>query len=136
MADYRRATAFGQELADGAIDDRHLRAMTLGDQSLEREVLQVFARQITLMLRRIERAEPALAAAAAHTLKGSALGLGAWRVADAAERVEQAAAGSGNFDDAVAELDVAASEVSYAIDVRLQDAGGQSVYGRVSLYPA
>ena len=63
--------------ADDVLDEHHLRRMTLGDQSLEREVLQVFARQITLMLKRIARAEPPHAAAAAHTLKGSARGLGA-----------------------------------------------------------
>ena len=86
-----RAADFSPASADGALDEHHLREMTLGDQNLEREVLQVFARQISLMLNRIARAEPAHAAAAAHTLKGSALGLGAWRVAQAAERVEQAA---------------------------------------------
>ena len=35
------------------IDEDHLGRMTLGDRSLEREVLQIFARQTTLMLERI-----------------------------------------------------------------------------------
>jgi HPt (histidine-containing phosphotransfer) domain-containing protein len=89
------------------------------------------------MLNRIARAEPAHAAAAAHTLKGSALGLGAWRVAQAAERVEQAATGLGILAEAVAELDIAAGEVRGAIEARLQDAGAEfsALYGRVSVYP-
>ena len=47
------------------------------------------------MLKRIASMEPALAATAAHTLKGSARGIGAWRVAQAAERVERAAGKAG-----------------------------------------
>ena len=62
-----------------SIDEDHLGRMTLGDRSLEREVLEIFARQTTLTLSRIAGAKPASAAAAAHTLKGSALGVGAWR---------------------------------------------------------
>jgi HPt (histidine-containing phosphotransfer) domain-containing protein len=78
--------------------------MTLGDRRLEREVLEIFVRQTTIMLNRIVGAEPALAAAAAHTLKGSARGIGAWRVARAAELLEQAATGDcseGGIDDAL-----------------------------------
>ena len=137
MENHGRAADFSQASADGALDEHHLREMTLGDQNLEREVLQVFARQISLMLKRIARAEPAHAAAAAHTLKGSALGLGAWRVAQAAERVEQAATGLGNLAEAIAELDIAAGEVRGAIEARLQDAGAEfsALYGHVSVYP-
>lgn len=74
------------------IDLVHLARMTLGDRSLEREVLQLFVRQAALLLERIEDASPALVGPLAHTLKGSALGLGAWRVAAAAEAVEALAA--------------------------------------------
>ena len=52
--------------------------MTLGDRRLEREVLEIFVRQTVIMLERIAGAEPALAAAAAHTLTGSARGIGVW----------------------------------------------------------
>jgi HPt (histidine-containing phosphotransfer) domain-containing protein len=137
MATYGRAAAASRQFADDALDERHLREMTLGDQSLEREVLQVFARQITLMLRRMVRAEPAHAAAAAHTLKGSARGLGAWRVAEAAERVEQAATGLGDLDDAIAALDIAATEVRNAIETRLQNAAAKSfaLYRHATIYP-
>jgi len=106
-----------------AIDEDHLKRMTLGDRSLEREVLEIFARQAALMLRRIAGAEPALAAAAAHTLKGSARGIGAWRVALAAERLEKAADGAGveALTAAIAELEAASVEARAAIRARLGD---------------
>lgn len=64
--------------------------MTLGERSLEREVLALFDRQVDILLPRVRYGIPAVAAASAHTLKGSALGIGAFRVAQAAESVEQA----------------------------------------------
>lgn len=111
------------------IDEHHLRRMTLGDRRLEREVLELFLRQTTLMLDRIVGAEPPLAAAAAHTLKGSARGIGAWRMARAAELVEQTAGGDGedggtadtarDLDEAIAELKAASLEAGAAIANRL-----------------
>lgn len=106
------------------IDEDHLERMTLGDRSLEREVLEIFARQAAMMLRRIAGAEPAFAAAAAHTLKGSARGIGAWRVALAAERLEKAAADADSneaLNAAIAELEAASVEARAAIGVRLGD---------------
>lgn len=118
------ATA-GPEPTQTVIDDDHLRQMTLGDRGLEREVLEIFIRQAALMLRRISGAKPALAAAAAHTLKGSARGIGAWRVAHAADRLEQTAAGGGDsleaFKAAIAELETASREARAAILARLAD---------------
>src|SRR5437016_9952482 len=76
---------------DRPIDLVHLARMTLGDRSLEREVLQLFDRQAVLLVARMRAAEPCSVAAVAHTLKGSARGVGAWRVAGAAEAVEAAA---------------------------------------------
>ena len=64
--------------------------MTLGERSLEREVLALFDRQAEMLLPRIRRGDRAVAAASAHTLKGSAVGIGAFGVARAAEAVEQA----------------------------------------------
>jgi HPt (histidine-containing phosphotransfer) domain-containing protein len=74
---------------DRPIDLVHLARMTLGERSLEREVLQLFDRQSTLLIARM-RAAPAGVATLAHTLKGSARGIGAWRVARAAEALEGA----------------------------------------------
>jgi HPt (histidine-containing phosphotransfer) domain-containing protein len=108
-----------------AIDEDHLARMTLGDRRLEREVLEIFVRQTAIMLDRIMGAEPALAAAAAHTLKGSARGIGAWRVARAAEHLENAANADGNAGgghdlvEAIEELKTASLEASAAIGARL-----------------
>ncbi len=104
------------------IDASHLERMTLGDRRLEREVLELFVRQTTILLTRIAGAEPPMAAAAAHTLKGSARGIGAWRVARAAELLEQAACAAGatdEFEDAITELEAASLEASVAIGARL-----------------
>ena len=64
--------------------------MTLGDGSLQREVLELFDRQAGMLIARMRQASPAAAAACAHTLKGSARGIGAFAVAGAAEAVELA----------------------------------------------
>ena len=106
------------------IDEDHLGRMTLGDRRLEREVLEIFVRQTVIMLERIAGAEPALAAAAAHTLTGSARGIGAWRMARAAEQLERVASGKSGaavLDEAVEELKSAAMEASAAIAARLGD---------------
>lgn len=76
--------------SDDVIDLDHLSRMTLGERSLEREVLELFGRQAEILLPRIAAGSQTLAAAAAHTLKGSAMSIGAWRVARAAEAVELA----------------------------------------------
>ena len=74
-----------------AIDLAHLARMTIGDRSLEGEVLELFDRQAGLLLARMRRASQREVAAFAHTLTGSARGIGAWQVAHAAEAVERAA---------------------------------------------
>ena len=74
---------------EGAVLDRdHLTRMTFGDHSLEREVLQLFDRQAELLMMRMRVSEPAAVVTLAHTLKGSAVGVGAGRVACAAESAE------------------------------------------------
>jgi len=117
------ASLTGQGPEAIAIDDDHLGRMTLGDRSLEREVLEIFARQTTLTLERVTGATPERAAAAAHTLKGSARGIGAWRVARAAEQLERAAvsaADEGALQAAIAELEAASFEARVAIGLRLR----------------
>jgi hypothetical protein len=96
------------------IDREHLARMTLGERSLEREVLALFDRQADIMLGRMSKSVPAVAAAAAHTLKGSARGIGAWRVARAAEAVELAE-GSPQAGDALERLAAAAEEARAVI---------------------
>ena len=76
---------------DPLIDRAHLARMTLGDRALENEVLALFDLQASLLLARMQAAGPAAIGALAHTLKGSARGIGAWKVAEAAEHVERCA---------------------------------------------
>jgi hypothetical protein len=104
--------------ADQPIDLAHLSRMTLGERSLECEVLALFDRQAELLMPRIRAGAPAVIAAAAHTLKGSARGIGAWRVARAAEAVE--AAGPVEFATAVDALGAAIAETKAAIAHLLQ----------------
>jgi HPt (histidine-containing phosphotransfer) domain-containing protein len=70
------------------VDLVHLARMTLGERSLEREVLQLFDRQATLLIARMQATRAADVASLAHTLKGSARAIGAGSVARAAETVE------------------------------------------------
>src|ERR1044072_5968845 len=70
---------------DRPIDLVHLARTTLGDRSLEREVLQLFDRQSALLIARLHSAGPDGVAMITHTMEGSARGIGAWRVARAAE---------------------------------------------------
>src|ERR1043166_7417627 len=83
------------------IDLVHLSRMTLGDRGLEREVLALFDRQATVLVSRMRAASPGSVTTVAHTLKGSARGVGAWRVAAAAEAVELAASGDGDLAAAI-----------------------------------
>ena len=92
------------------IDLVHLARMTLGDRSLEREVLQLFDRQATLLIARMRSTTPEGVATLAHTLKGSARGIGAWRVARAAEAVEMAGSADAEIGKALDQLAATADE--------------------------
>ncbi|MBI3702926.1 MAG: Hpt domain-containing protein [Rhizobiales bacterium] len=78
-------------VADAAIDRSQLARMTFGDRSLERELLELFDRQAAMLLVRMRAGGVAAVAPLAHTLKGSASGIGAAGVARAAEAAERAA---------------------------------------------
>jgi HPt (histidine-containing phosphotransfer) domain-containing protein len=107
------APVAAQPQREAPIDRVHLARMTLGERSLECEVLALFLRQADMLMRRMGRAERDVVAAAAHTLKGSARGIGAWQVAGAAERVEHA--NRAKLDTALAELGVAIDEAKAVI---------------------
>lgn len=81
------------EASGPAIDRGHLTRMTFGDPALERELLSLFDKQADLLLGRMAAADRATLASLAHTLKGSALGIGAMAVVEAAAALEQAASG-------------------------------------------
>lgn len=97
------------------IDLVHLARMTLGERSLEREVLQLFERQAMLLLTRMEEADPESLRVLAHTLKGSARGIGAFRAGNAAEAVERAAASAAGPKSQLAELREAVTEAGIYI---------------------
>jgi HPt (histidine-containing phosphotransfer) domain-containing protein len=100
---------------DRPIDLVHLARTTLGDRSLEREVLQLFDRQSTLLIARMRSAAPGGIATLAHTLKGSARGIGAWRVARAAEALELAGSADADVSSALDRLAAASDEARAVI---------------------
>ncbi len=76
----------------GILDREHLRRYTLGNARLEAELLSLFQRQLPALLEQI-RNETTVSGdwkLAVHTLKGSAMALGAVVVADLALRLEAA----------------------------------------------
>jgi HPt (histidine-containing phosphotransfer) domain-containing protein len=75
--------------AGGAIDRAHLARMTFGEAALERELLELFDRQAAILVARMHASDATTVAALAHTLKGSAVGVGAGEVAATAAAVEQ-----------------------------------------------
>lgn len=75
------------------LDRGHLRRMTAGDTALERELLQLFDTQCSVLMDRMAQCAPSARAGLAHTLKGSALGIGAMLVAEAAAALETAGEG-------------------------------------------
>ena len=103
----------------GPIDFAHLQRMTLGDDSLEREVLGMFSAQASGLLGALADL-PADAAALAHTLKGSARAIGAFAVADAAARLEAQLKAGNDTAVALVELDVAVTQACAAIDALLR----------------
>jgi HPt (histidine-containing phosphotransfer) domain-containing protein len=70
------------------VDLAHLSRQTMGDRDLEREVLSLFLHQAQVVGDRLEGASPQERVLLAHGLKGSARGIGAFRVADIADAVE------------------------------------------------
>ncbi len=71
------------------VDLAHLARHTFGDRGLQQEVLALFENQSAIWMERLKRAGDAgEMSEAAHSLKGSARGIGAWQVAELAERLE------------------------------------------------
>lgn len=71
------------------IDLVHLAKQTMGDKVVEIEVLQMFARQARSCLHEISSGETARVVASAHRLKGAASSVGAFRVSETAEMLEE-----------------------------------------------
>ena len=100
---------------DGPIDTDHLQRMTLGDASLEREVLAMFSGQAMRLMR--ELAAPSSdRRALVHMLKGSARAIGAFRVGEAAELLEAVLRRGDDPSEALDELTDAVTGARAAID--------------------
>ncbi len=70
------------------IDLVHLSRQTLGDRALEQEVLHMFAQQLATARERLAAADEGERRMIAHTLKGTARGIGAFRLGDCAAAIE------------------------------------------------
>lgn len=107
MVPLSSAPADLSERSVAPVDLVHLARHTLGNRDLEQEVLRLFTCQSQMLMDRLkESADDGQRSETAHTLKGSARGIGAWRVAELAEKVESDharmnAALTGDLDDAV-----------------------------------
>lgn len=105
------------DVAQAPIDLVHLARQCLGDRALETELLGLFERQAQAIIASLSQMPPRIGIQAradlAHTLKGSALAVGARRVAAAAQAYENAAAR--NTAAQIAALQVAVDEARRAV---------------------
>jgi HPt (histidine-containing phosphotransfer) domain-containing protein len=107
------------ETADSVLDRDHLSRQTFGNRQLEREVLALFddhARRALSLIKSPRNAKER--GEAAHSLVGAARGVGAFRVAAAAARIER---GPGDSLAAVAALDAAVADMRRAVARYLSD---------------
>jgi HPt (histidine-containing phosphotransfer) domain-containing protein len=114
----------GAAASSRPVDLVHLSRYTLGERDLEREVLELFCTQATLYVERLRAAQSDKQwKDAAHSVKGSANAIGAWRVAAASERAE---ALSGEMSAelrsiVLREIEAAVSEAEAYIGLLLED---------------
>jgi HPt (histidine-containing phosphotransfer) domain-containing protein len=84
-----RSAEEGRKASSRPVDLVHLSRYTLGERELEQEVLELFCSQSLIYIERLREARSDKDwKDAAHTLKGSASAIGAWRAAAAAESAE------------------------------------------------
>ena len=111
----------------GAVDFGHLEAYAAGDTALIDEVLGMFREQAALWVRLLDPdGPPGGWRDAAHTLKGSALGVGAFTLAKACDTAEIAADAKAGEKSAMLErirdaLDAALADIAaYTHELALQ----------------
>jgi HPt (histidine-containing phosphotransfer) domain-containing protein len=96
------------------VDLVYLRRFTLGNHELEREVLELFITQTPIYLGSLRAAQSVKQwTDAAHTLKGAARAIGAWRVARCAENAEMLKS-VGDFERRVRALEIITAAVDEA----------------------
>ena len=103
----------------GAVNFKHLETYAAGDQVVIDEVLGIFREQASLWIRLLDPAAEGWRDAA-HTLKGSARAIGAFRVAEAAARLEALVAKGGDPAEALVELDDEVAQARSAISAILR----------------
>jgi HPt (histidine-containing phosphotransfer) domain-containing protein len=116
--DAPRARSPNPYAADGSavempVDLAHLRRYTLGDRSLEAEVLGLFLAQLPETIASLRSAATERDwKMAAHALKGSSRAVGAWRIASLAQEAEALICNSQSAAccEAISKLEAAASE--------------------------
>lgn len=75
-------------MSDEAVDFDYLEGFAAGDMQVVTEVLALFQGQAEVWMPRLERAEAEGWRDLAHTIKGSARGIGAVALGEAADRAE------------------------------------------------
>jgi len=100
---FRKAATATEPLPDAKveepIDRAYLARFTLDSEALEREVLGLFAEQLPLYVAQLRAAASPLEwRTAAHTIKGSALAVGARRLANVAQTAERLDVDPGRLD--------------------------------------
>lgn len=99
------------------LDLVHLARQTLGDRALEREVLGLFRVQARAIFEQLQQvSQPEIRSGLAHTLKGSARAIGAWRVAEAAEFCENLGADAPDWQSGLVQLQTCIHVALAAID--------------------
>ncbi len=100
----------------GAVNFAHLERYAAGDQALVDEVLEIFRQQAEIWMRLLDPSAPDEAwRDAAHSLKGSALGVGAFALADECEAAERSAGAR------LAERTILLDQIRGALDAALAD---------------
>jgi HPt (histidine-containing phosphotransfer) domain-containing protein len=104
------------------IDIQHLQRYTLGDQALEKEILQLFLAQLPETMAALRSATTERDwKTAAHTLKGSSRAIGASRIALLAQDAERLSSGDRKAcGDAISHLEEAVTEARTFIETAYQ----------------
>lgn len=126
ISDSRTAGPEGAGTADTRpIDLVHLSKFTMGRRDLEAEILGLFRQQLAVSLDKLAAAADMVGddkawKEAAHTLKGSARGVGAWALADATADAELLTSGP-DRSAVIPSLDVLVVAATGFIDELLED---------------